>query len=172
MYAKFLLCVAGLSLGVLTEASAQVFGNVAIEENPAETMQLAKPISLLAETENSAAEDNTAEAVEIEYSDPDVSYYVQNLNLSGQQLEEIKKISRNSMEEQTRIMQDIAALRHRSRALEINTLMAFEAVLDDTQKAAFQELRAGYEGGQKTEENAINNDDVASSAENNDDVTE
>ena len=154
MYAKFLLCVAGLSLWMLTEASAQVFGSVAAEEK---AVELAKPISLLEETENNVAENNAAEAVGIEAVDPDISYYVQNLNLSEQQLEEIKKISQNSMEEQTKIMQDIAALRRRSRALEINTLMAFEAVLDDTQKAAFQELRAGYEGTQKAEETVAGN---------------
>ncbi len=164
MYAKFLLCVAGLSLGLLTEASAQVFGNAAADEKVVETEQLAKPISLLAETEDKAAEDNVAEVVDVEVSDPDISYYVQNLNLSKQQLEEIKKISQNSMEEQKNIMQEIAALRRRSRALEINTLMSFEAVLDDTQKAAFQELRAGYEGTQKTEEAAANDNDGESSA--------
>ncbi len=164
MYAKFLLCVAGLSLGMLTEASAQVFGSVVADEK---TVELAKPISLLEEMENNAAE-NAAEAVGIEAVDPDISYYVQNLNLSEQQLEEIKKISQNSMEEQTKIMQDIAALRRRSRALEINTLMAFEAVLDDTQKAAFQELRAGYEGTQKTEETVAGDND----GENNDGAAE
>lgn len=172
MYAKFLLCVVGLSLGMLTDVSAQVFGNVAAEEKADETMQLAKPISLLAETENSAAEDNAAEAVGIETVDPDISYYVQNLNLSEQQLEEIKKISQNSMEEQTKIMQDIAALRRRSRSLEINTLMAFEAVLDDTQKAAFQELRAGYEGTQKKEEASADDGDGENFTENNSNAAE
>lgn len=161
MYAKFLLGVAGLSLGLLTEASAQVFGSVAAEEK---NVELAKPISLLEETENKDTEDNAAEAAGIEAVDPDISYYVQNLNLSEQQLEEIKKISRNSMEEQTKIMQEIAELRRRFRALEINTLMSFEAVLDDTQKAAFQELRAGYEGTQKTEETAAD-DNNGSTAE-------
>lgn len=149
MYVRFLLSIIGLLLGMMTNASAQFFGEVATETETVGNVQLAKPISLLEETENRATEDNTAEAAEIEIGDPDVSYYVQNLNLSDEQLAEIQKISAKTVAAQEEILQKIEALRQEIRSLEVSSLKAFEAVLDDTQKAAFTELRAGYEAAQK-----------------------
>ena len=140
MKVRVWLWIIGLSAGLASAALAQFFGTPAEEENA----QLAKPISLLDEVKDTAEN----EAVEVATIDPDVSYYVQNLNLSDEQLSEIQKISANTVAAQEEILQKIAALRQEIRSLEVSSIVAFEAVLDDSQKAAFRELRAGYEAAQ------------------------
>jgi hypothetical protein len=50
-------------------------------------------------------------------------------------------------------------LRQQARAIEVSSLLAFEAILNDSQRAALQELRANYEaanGAPNNDTNAIN----------------
>lgn len=134
-----------------TTVSAQVWGVSNEAETTPETV-LAKPISLLDDVRET--QDEASTPVEIESRDPEVSYYIQSLNLSEDQLATAQKISRENLEAQRDILQKIAALRQEARALEIGSLMAFEAILDDSQKAAFHELRLGFEAAQDGENNA------------------
>ena len=136
MNIKCLSVVLGALMLVSPSVFAQFYNSDAAAVDTATEPELAKPISLL---------DNDKDE-EFENEDPDISYYVQNLNLSPKQLQEAQKISQDNLKKQEEIMQNIALLRRQARALEINSLMAFEAILDDTQKASFRELRAGYEG--------------------------
>lgn len=138
----------GVLLLLSATASAQVWG----AQNE-EATEFAKPISLLDDVRETQ-EDTSASVVEIESRDPEVSYYIQSLNLSEDQLATAQKISRENLEAQRDIMQKISALRQEARALEIGSLMAFEAILDDSQKAAFQELRLGFEAAQNGENDA------------------
>lgn len=145
MEMRFLLCMLGCLALITPEAAAQFWG--AKEPVAEEVAPLAKPISLLDEVKDTQ-ENNVAETVEVAAIDPDVSYYVQNLNLSAEQLSEIQKISANTVAAQEEIMQKIEALRQEIRSLEVSSIVAFEGVLDDSQKAEFRELRAGYEAAQ------------------------
>ncbi len=124
--------------------SAQLFNDNSVLAETIKNTPLARPVSLLDEVE-SAAQNNESEATEIDVIDPDVSYYVQNLNLTPEQISKVQKISADSVSEQESILKEITDIRRRARALEINSLSAFEAILDDSQKAAFNELRNSHE---------------------------
>lgn len=150
MNIRFFALFAGCCFLLTNGVSAQVFS--VSDENDIEVIYeepqaMPKPISLIDNTdeEENVANTENVESVDIENYDSDVSYYVQSLNLSPEQLYEAQKISTESMAEQEELFQKIAALRQQARALEVSTLLAFEAILNDSQRAALQELRAGYE---------------------------
>lgn len=103
-----------------------------------------KPVSLLDNMENADGSEHMANT-DLETYDPTVSFYVQNLNLTPEQIYKAQKISLDSLAEQEDLLQKIDLLRQRAKALEVSSLMAFEAILDDSQRIAFQELRANYE---------------------------
>ena len=139
MNIKFLSAAVSILLLISLRSFAQFYDADTTNSALAEA-EPAKPISLL-----SKAQENEINNTGVEFEDPDISYYVRNLNLSPQQLQMAQKISQDNLAKQEEIMQNISALRRQARALEINSLMAFEAILDDTQKASFKELRAGFE---------------------------
>jgi hypothetical protein len=111
---------------------------------------LAKPVSLL-EEDNSGTE-----TVDLEAFDPEISYYVQNLNLSPDQLDQAQRISEAEQIKKEDLLRQIEALRREAYNLEAGSLIAFEAILDDAQKATFQELRAGV----KAEASETTEDDI------------
>ena len=136
--------------------SAQSFNNNSVLTETVKNAPLARPVSLLDEVEG-MTKSKESEVTEIDVIDPDVSYYVQNLNLTPEQISKVQKISADSVSEQESILKEITDIRRRARALEINSLSAFEAILDDSQKAAFNELRNSHETAvnivQKTDSN-------------------
>ena len=149
MNTKFLALFAGLSCLLFNNASAQIFSDYD-NDSPTvaeDSQAMPKPISLIdgIAEEDSAENATNAETVDLESYDPSVSFYVQNLNLSPEQLSEAQKISLDTLAEQEELFQKIAALRQQARALEVSSLLAFEAILDDSQRAALQELRANFE---------------------------
>ena len=131
----------GTVLLLSAAASAQFF-SAQNEVGAAEEVQLAKPISLLDSVND--AQETAVEETAIESRDPEVSFYIQSLNLNEEQLATAQKISQENLTAKQDILQKIDALRQEARALEIGSLMAFEAILDDSQKASFHELRAGF----------------------------
>ena len=163
MNIRFLALLACLGCLVTNGVAAQFFFNTSSEDEAVNADESApqvmpKPISLLNEDDASAVErEAVADNMVLENYDPSVSYYIQNLNLTPEQMYEAQKISLDSLAEQEELLQKIAALRQRARALEVSSLMAFEAILDDAQRTAFQELRASYESsvsGGETENEA------------------
>ncbi|MBQ9271126.1 MAG: hypothetical protein IJ218_02530 [Alphaproteobacteria bacterium] len=113
-----------------------IFTNFNALAQQLEDTALAKPVSLLAED---------AEIVDLESFDPTISFYVQNLNLSPEQLDQAQRISEAEQEKKENLLRQIEALRKEAYNLEAGSLIAFEAILDDAQRATFQELRAGVE---------------------------
>ena len=152
MNIRFLALMACLMCLLTNGVAAQFFfephaSDDAVTSQDSEAMP--KPISLLDEvggSDNNSANEN----VPLENYDPSVSYYVQNLNLTPEQLSKVQRVSLDSLAEQEVLLQKIASLRQQVRTLEVNSLMAFEAILDDSQRTAFQELRAGYETKHKS----------------------
>lgn len=163
MTTKFFALIAVFCCFSINNALAQFYsdsGETEVQAAYSEPQAMPKPISLI---DNIDEEENTenAEAVEIENYDPSVSFYVQNLNLSPKQLFEAQKISLDTLAKQEELFQKIAELRQQARALEVSSLLAFEAILNDSQRAALQELRANYE----TSNNIPTNDTNAINAE-------
>ncbi len=113
-----------------------IFTNFNAMAQQLEDTALAKPVSLLAED---------AEIVDLESFDPTISFYVQNLNLSPEQLDQAQRISEAEQEKKENLLRQIEALRKEAYNLEAGSLIAFEAILDDAQRATFQELRVGVE---------------------------
>ncbi|MBR1825205.1 MAG: hypothetical protein IJ770_01290 [Alphaproteobacteria bacterium] len=114
----------------------------------AENQEMAKPIALVEGLENS-------ETVALEAFDPTISYYVQNLNLSPDQLDQAQRISEAEQLKKDDLLRQIEALRKEAYNLEAGSLIAFEAILTDAQKATFRELRAGTDSNviESTDEN-------------------
>ncbi len=163
MNIRFLIMVAGGCLLVSPCVFAQFFGGVSIAEE-VQSATMAKPISLLEDVKPAPSADEVV--AEVENLDPDVSYYVQKLDLNEDQLQKIREISANGLKEKEDILQKAADLRRQARALEISMLSSFEEVLNDSQKEEFRELRAEYKASQgmkSVSETAENN---ASAEEN------
>ena len=74
-----------------------------------------------------------------------ISYYVQKLNLSEEQLDLAKYISDDSRLKQEQLLKSIALLRKQARDLEAKSLEEFEAILTDEQREEFLKLREVYE---------------------------
>ena len=106
---------------------------------------LAKPIALV--------EDETQGDADLEAFDPVISYYVQSLNLSPEQLAKAQQISEAGQAKKEELLRQIEALRREAYALEAGSLIAFEAILSDDQRVAFHELQANGEN-----ENTSQND--------------
>lgn len=110
--------------------------------------EMAKPIPLLAD------EESDTQAAATDFYDPAISYYVQNLDLSPEQLDLAQQISIAEQKDKDEIMQHLEMLKRAADTLEATSLHAFEAILDDEQKIKFHELRAQRsaikQGGQKT----------------------
>lgn len=151
MNIKFFAGLAVISLLISPCANAQFFSAASDDLRLPETPQLAKPISLFEETAN-ANDDAEPKIAKIEEGDPDVSYYVQNLNLSEEQLQQVQKISAENIKQQEEIVQEIATLRQKAHSVKLNSIAAFEAILNDEQKAAFQKLRSDYNAAQNNAE--------------------
>ena len=130
-------------------AQAQVLEEGLDELNAeAAELMLAEPIPLI-EDEVTAQEN-----IDLEAFDPTISYYVQNLNLTPKQLDEAQRISDEGHAKKEDLLRQIEALRREAENLEAGSLIAFEAILDDDQRAAFHELRNGIERADKDEQNS------------------
>ena len=140
---KFLAITALFVSANAIETCAQNFNTTA------ENQSLSKPIELL-EGENKAA------IADLEKYDPTISYYVQSLNLTPKQLLLAQKISAEGQEKKEELLRRIDALRREAYNLEASSLIAFEAILDDDQKAVFNEMRTeNPESGIKTPEDEL-----------------
>lgn len=85
-----------------------------------------------------------------------ISYYVQNLNLTPEQIGMAQRISDESRAKQEQLLQDIQALRQRAHEIEEKSLTDFEEILTPKQKTEFLRLRglsdnANIQNNQKTE---------------------
>ena len=123
--------VATMLFGVC--AKAQVLMSEDVEQ------EFVKPIPLI---EN---ESETMAKVDLEMYDPAISYYVQNLNLTPKQLDEAQRISDADQAKKEDLLRRIETLRREAYDLQAGSLIAFEAILDDVQRAAFRELRSENE---------------------------
>lgn len=74
--------------------------------------------------------------------DAEISYYIQNMNLSIEQLDMAKQISDDSRLRQKQMMQSIYTIRKQALDLEAQSLAAFEKILTPEQKVKFEELKA------------------------------
>ena len=99
--------------------------------------ELAKPFPLVAD-EVMAQDD-----IDLETFDPTISYYVQNLNLTPEQIDKAQRISEAGQAKKEELLRQIEELRREAYNLEAGSLIAFEAILTDDQKAAFHELQNG-----------------------------
>ena len=70
-----------------------------------------------------------------------ISYYVQNLNLTPEQIGMAQRISDESRAKQEQLLQDIQALRQRAHEIEEKSLTDFEEILTPKQKTEFLRLR-------------------------------
>ena len=68
---------------------------------------------------------------------------MQNLNLSPEQLDQALRISEAEQIKKEDLLRQLEALRREAYNLEAGSLIAFEAILTDAQKATFRELRSG-----------------------------
>ena len=134
MKIRLMISAAIISAFCAQNASAQVFTPEEADE------VLAKPISLL-DDEVMAQDD-----VDLLTFDPTISYYVQNLNLTPEQLDKAQRISEAGQAKKEDLLRQIEALRKEAYNLEAGSLIAFEAILDDDQRAAFHELQNNAEG--------------------------
>lgn len=70
-----------------------------------------------------------------------ISYYVQNLNLTPEQISKAQKISDESRAQQEQLLQNIQTLRQQAHDLEEKSLSDFEAILTEEQKTDFNRLK-------------------------------
>ena len=108
--------------------------------------ELAKPIPLFDEEVVPPSD------ADFEEFDATISYYVQNLNLTPKQLDEAQRISDAGQAKKEELLRQIEELRREAYNLEAGSLIAFEAILNDDQRAAFRELRAENDGAQANSE--------------------
>ena len=70
-----------------------------------------------------------------------ISYYVEKLNLTPEQMVRAQEISDTSLAKQKELLQSIENLRQQAYDLEKNSLTDFEAILTDEQRVVFNQLR-------------------------------
>ena len=75
----------------------------------------------------------------------DVSYYMQHIILSPEQLNRAQDINNTSNSKKQQLLQSIETLKEQVNAIENNGLRDFEAILTDSQKAEFNRLRNEHE---------------------------
>ena len=128
MFGKILMAVVAI---LFVQGTTEIKAQQLTDE-----MNTAKPIALIEDVENT-------ESVALEAFDPTISYYVQNLNLSPEQLDQALRISEAEQIKKEDLLRQLEALRREAYNLEAGSLIAFEAILTDAQKATFRELRSG-----------------------------
>lgn len=97
--------------------------------------KMAKPIPLFANEEN----DKQADVAD--FYDQTISYYVQNLDLSAEQIDLAQQISAAEQKDKDEIIQRLEILRQAAYELEANSLKLFEAILNEDQKIKFRQLQ-------------------------------
>ena len=107
--------------------------NVVVEDavfvEEANSNQNAAPQAISDSVENNNAENKN------------ISYYVDRLNLTPEQMSRAQEISDASLIKQKELLQSIESLRQQAYDLEKNSLTDFEAILTDEQRAMFNQLR-------------------------------
>lgn len=73
--------------------------------------------------------------------DKEISFYIQNMKLSVEQLDMAKYISDDSRLKQEQLLKSIYLLRKQARELEAKSLSDFEAILTEEQKVIFEKLK-------------------------------
>ena len=76
-----------------------------------------------------------------------ISYYVDKLNLTPEQMSRAQEISDASLAKQKELLQSIENLRQQAYDLEKNSLTDFEAILTDEQRVIFNQLRSEKDAG-------------------------
>ena len=89
-----------------------------------------------------------------------ISYYVQKLNLSPEQIAQAQKISDKAHDEQEQILQSIENLRQQAHELEQRSLTDFEAILTDEQRNLFAQLRNERNGENIPENTQTYNNEI------------
>lgn len=70
----------------------------------------------------------------------EMSYYIENLNLTTQQMAEAKKISNDGILKQKQLLMNLYFIRKQAREIEIENLNKFKAILDEEQKNQLDKL--------------------------------
>ena len=100
-------------------------------------------------TENSASDAVAPSVREASVSESivnkNISYYVQNLDLSPEQISKAQEISNVGHAKQEELLRNIESLRAQAHEIENDTLADFEAILSDEQKAEFYKLKTGQD---------------------------
>lgn len=78
-----------------------------------------------------------------------LSYYIQHLNLSVEQQDQVKYLSDDYQLKKEQLLRSLDVIRQQAHVLEAQNLAQFESILTPEQKSLFHELKRKYESRQQ-----------------------
>lgn len=116
--------------------------------NPENNDELNNANNLVAEENIVSTENNEPQSIEkteeketrFKNIEDEMSYYIENLNLTTQQMAEAKKISNDGILKQKQLLMNLYFIRKQAREIEMENLDKFKAILNAEQKVQLEQL--------------------------------